>query len=80
LIPYPATGSAATCGDLRFNHNASGGTISNNDVEDGLTCVGNSPPPSGTNNAVDDLNTGQCAALDGNTEPGGGVTSPGDND
>lgn len=67
-------------GDLRFNHNASGGTISNNDVEDDLTCVGNSPPPSGTNNAVDDLNTGQCAALGGNTEPGGDVTSPGDND
>jgi hypothetical protein len=38
------------------------------------------PPPTGTNNAVRDLNTGQCAVLGGNTEAGGDVTSPGDND
>lgn len=67
-------------GDLSFNHNASGGTISNNDLEEQLNCTGNSPLPTGTNNAVDGLNTGQCAALGGNTEASGDVTSPGDND
>jgi hypothetical protein len=65
-------------GDLNFNNNKSGATISNNDIEDDLNCTGNAPPPTGTNNQVDGPNTGQCSTTGGGTD--NDTTSPGDND
>jgi hypothetical protein len=57
-------------GGLTFDSNASGGVISNNNIEGALNWVNNTPPPSGSGNQVDGANTGQCAALSGGT---GGV-------
>ena len=65
-------------GNLTFNGNASGGVISNNDIEGALNCLNNTPPSTGHSNQVDGSNTGQCAALGGGTDDD--TTSPGDND
>jgi hypothetical protein len=64
-------------GSLRFNHNKSGASISNNDIEHDLVCEKNTPPPTGTNNAVDRKATGQCAALAGGIDDS---ASPPDDD
>jgi hypothetical protein len=64
-------------GSLHFNHNASGGSISNNDIERDLACEKNTPPPTGANNAVDHKATGQCAALAGGVDDS---ASPPDSD
>lgn len=64
-------------GSLRFNDNASGGSISNNDIEHDLACEHDTPPPTGTNNAVDHKATGQCAALAGGVDDS---SSPPDSD
>jgi hypothetical protein len=64
-------------GSLHFNNNASGGSISNNDIEHDLACEHNTPPPTGTNNSVDHKATGQCAALAGGVDDS---SSPPDSD
>jgi len=64
-------------GSLHFHGNASGGSISNNDIEHDLACDKNTPPPTGTNNAVDHKATGQCAALAGGADDS---ASPPDSD
>ncbi len=64
-------------GSLRFHNNASGGSISNNDIEHDLACANNAPPPTGANNAVDHKATGQCAALAGGVDDS---SSPPDSD
>jgi hypothetical protein len=64
-------------GSLIFRNNASGGSISNNDIEHDLGCEKNTPPPTGTNNAVDHKATGQCAALAGGVDDS---ASPPDSD
>jgi hypothetical protein len=65
-------------GDLTFDGNASGGVISNNDIEGALKCINNTPSPTGSGNQVDEANTGQCAALGGGAD--NDTMSPGDND
>lgn len=65
-------------GGLTFIDNASGGAISDNDIEKALTCTGNAMPLTGSGNAVDGANTGQCSAFGG--APDTDTTSPGDND
>jgi hypothetical protein len=64
-------------GSLHFHNNQSGGFISNNDIEHDLACDKNTPPPTGTNNAVDHKATGQCAALAGGVDDS---ASPPDSD
>jgi hypothetical protein len=73
----PVPGNAIG-GDLTFTNNASGGALSNNDIEDDFNCAGNSPPPVGSNNQVDHQTSSQCAALAGGVD--NDTTSPGDND
>jgi hypothetical protein len=55
-------------GNLTFQNNASGGFISNNDIEGNLQCGNNSPPPTGTNNAVDHNAQGQCSGMAGGVD------------
>lgn len=52
-------------GNLAFNDIASGGIISNNDIEGKLHCGGNTPAPTGGNNAADKGASGQCATFGG---------------
>ncbi len=73
----PVPGNAIG-GDLTFTKNASGGALANNDIEQDLTCSGNVPPPTGSNNQVDQHTSSQCAALKGGVD--NDTTSPGDND
>jgi hypothetical protein len=73
----PVPGNAIG-GDLKFKNNASGGELSNNDIEHALNCSGNTPSPAGSNNQVDEHATGQCASLAGGVD--NDTTSPGDND
>jgi hypothetical protein len=65
-------------GELTFDDNASGGAISDNDIERALECTGNAPPLTGSGNAVDGPNTGQCSSFGGAADDD--TTSPGDND
>jgi hypothetical protein len=64
-------------GNLTFHNNASGGSLSNNDIEGNLQCGNNTPPPTGTNNAVDHDAQGQCASLAGGVDDS---ASPPDSD
>jgi hypothetical protein len=64
-------------GTLNFHDNQSGGFISNNDIEKNLMCDKNTPPPTGSNNAVDGKATGQCAGLPGGVDDS---ASPPDSD
>jgi hypothetical protein len=65
-------------GTLNFVGNASGGAISDNDIEFALTCTGNAAPLTGTGNQVDGQNSGQCSTFAGRTVDDS--LSPGDND
>jgi len=64
-------------GNLSFQYNENGGSISNNDIEGNLTCEKNTPPPTGTNDAVDGNATGQCAGMAGGVDD---IASPPDSD
>jgi hypothetical protein len=64
-------------GNLQFHNNATGGVISNTDVEANLDCHSNTPSPTGSNNAVDGSAKGQCAALAGGADDS---ASPPDSD
>lgn len=65
-------------GAVNFIDNASGGAISDNDIEKALTCTGNAAPLTGAGNQVDGTNSGQCSAFGGGTDDDS--LSPGDND
>jgi len=64
-------------GTLTFEHNKSGGKITNDDIEGRLICGYNSPVPTGSNNQIDGT---QAACGQVTTGTDNDTSSPGDND